>query len=84
MSIKNFDRYYDPPEEPEAYICEACGEESDEDYCKNKQCPDLFTGDARKLAEDLADARDEVRRLRLRVKVLQNSNDHLTMLLNRE
>ena len=83
-SISNHDSYYDPPDEPETYTCEVCGEESEENYCTNPQCPNLFEGDAKQLAEDLAEARLELKEYKLRVKILQNSNDHLTMLLNNE
>lgn len=78
--MKNFDSYYDPPEEPEAEYCEECGQEKTilenfggRDYyeCNNDFCPAKFTGDAKEMAQKLVDTIDTVSRLEGRVKRLK-------------
>lgn len=65
-------RYLDPPDEPEAVLCDNCGEEMDvkEDLdgthytkCTNQYCPAKFEGVAREMAELLIGAREEVKSL---------------------
>lgn len=67
------------PEEPEAVICESCGQEMEildvfqgQKYtkCVNQFCPEKFTGEAKEMAEKLVDALDTVSRLESRVKHL--------------
>ncbi len=78
--MKNFDSYYDPPDEPETPICEACGQDMEvvrvwhtlpTDYkCPNPFCPAKFYGDAKEMAEKLVDTLDTVSRLEGKVKFL--------------
>ena len=88
--MKNFDSYYDPPEEPEAEICEDCGQELEvahilpihskhygakDTYCPNQFCPSRFHGDAKALAEKLVDTLDTVSRLENKIKSLKRILD---------
>lgn len=82
--MKNFDSYYDPPDEPEAVICEECGQEeeiihdwdgAEDSRCANPFCPAKFIDPTiKEMAEKLVDALDTVSRLEGRVK-------HLTRLV---
>ena len=69
------------PEEPEAIICESCGQEMEilevfqgQKYakCVNPFCPNKHTGIAKEIAEKLVDALDTVSRLESMVKHLKN------------
>ena len=62
----NWDKYLDPPEEPEEEYCESCGEVWVEVEniggrrymeCTNGACPDKHVGVAREIALELADTR---------------------------
>jgi len=79
MTIKNHDHYYDAPEEPEAVICEACGEEMEVRYeppynitkCNNAFCPNKYSGRTKEMAECIVELREEVEELKSKVKQLQ-------------
>ncbi len=81
MNLRN-DRYLDPPDEPEAELCQSCGVEMeytfrgflDETYCPNPLCPDKHSGVAKEMAELIVELRDEVDTLRLKVKILKGIN----------
>ncbi len=73
------DQYLTPPEEPEAVLCDDCGEEMEEIdsfggardmKCVNQFCPAKFEGDAREMADQLVWATDEIKSLarKLRMK----------------
>lgn len=71
-------RWLDPPDEPEAVLCEDCGEEMTDDksgtlVCYYQFCPAKFEGDAREMAELLIGAREEVKSLARELKRLQNT-----------
>ena len=85
MSLgRNFDSYYDPPEEPEIPICESCGHDMEENRdwdgvldfrCRNQFCPAQFIDPLiKEMAEKLVGTLDTVSRLEGRVK-------HLTRLI---
>ena len=74
------DQYLTPPEEPEAVLCDECGEEMIEIdsfdgtrdmKCVNQYCPEKFEGDAKELAYLLIGAREEVKSLARKLKRLQ-------------
>ena len=75
------DQYLNPPDEPEAVYCESCGEEMEvkQDWkgnpyakCKNEFCPGKFiTGVEREMANELVEAREEVKTLKAKVKRLE-------------
>ncbi len=63
----NWDKYLEPPDEPEAQYCESCGHEMSSVYpdnsdlhCFNLFCPDKHTGVAKEIADALADSRATV------------------------
>lgn len=82
--MKNFDGYYDPPEEPETPICEECGQDErvkldfsgkiDFTFCDNLMCPGKFEVGSieREMAEKLVEALDTVSELKLKVRLLNN------------
>ena len=83
MTIKNHDRYYDPPDEPEAPICESCGYEMPilDDFggqkyteCVNPFCPDKHTGIAKEMAERIVELEEENGLLRNKVRILKSGN----------
>jgi len=84
--MNNFTRahnsYLEPPEEPEAVICEDCGEEMEELVrlnssdghdmkCANQYCPGKHEGVAKEMAELLIGAREEVKSLARRIHKLE-------------
>lgn len=86
--MKNFDSYYDPPEEPETPICEECGQDMEENgaqyksgtpfyYCKNPFCPGKFRPKSveHEMAQELVDALDTVSTLKAKVTLLSNQLD---------
>lgn len=83
--MKNFDSYYDPPEEPETPICEECGQDMVKvrvwytlppDFkCENLFCPSKFHGVAKEMAQELVDALDTVSTLKVKVTLLSNQLD---------
>ena len=75
----NWDKYLDPPDEPEEEYCESCGEVMVEIdnfggrrymECVNKCCPEKHTGVARELAVDLADTKASLDEMKKKVKHL--------------
>ena len=69
----NWDKYLEPPDEPEAQYCDGCGEEMEltktyvvhdetgfDAVCINPFCPDKHTGVAKEIADALADSRATV------------------------
>lgn len=83
MNLRN-DRYLDPPDEPEADLCQSCGVELEwkiitliplkgDLACLNPFCPDKHNGVAKEMAELIVELRDEVDTLRLRVKILKGT-----------
>lgn len=67
--MKNFDSYYDSPDEPEAVFCEFCGKEMVEIdnfggqrdmKCINDFCPEKFSGVVQEMAYELVDAWDDL------------------------
>lgn len=76
------DQYLTPPDEPEAVLCDDCGEEMQEIdsfggardmKCVNQFCPGKFEGDAREMAELLIGAREEVKSLARKLKRIQST-----------
>lgn len=79
----NWDKYLDPPDEPEAEVCEACGHELEwENYsilslkgglrCTNRYCPDKHEGITEEMAEILVEMEYTIRRLEMKVKILES------------
>ncbi len=78
--MKNFDSYYDPPDEEEAEFCESCGQEMycpapgffgiPVTICQNLFCPDKHEGTAKEMAEELADAQATIGDLKRKVSHL--------------
>lgn len=79
MNLRN-DRYLDPPDEPEAELCQSCGVELEwrittliplrgDLACLNPFCPDKHSGVAKEMAELIVDT------LSLRVKMLKRMID---------
>ena len=63
------DQYLTPPDEPEAVLCDDCGEEmEDGETCKYQFCPAKFEGVAREMAELLIGAREEVNSLAAKIR----------------
>lgn len=89
MSIKNLDRYFDPPDEPEIPICESCGKDMELDFwgggtkCLNPLCPDKFTGAARALAEKIVELEEENSTLKSKCRFLKNRLDYAEHLLDK-
>lgn len=78
--MKNFDNYYDPPDEPEAVYCEECGKEKIEidhfegmrDFiCVNDFCPANFSGVSQEMAIALVDALEELETANWKIKRLK-------------
>ena len=80
MTIKNLDKYLDPPDEPEAELCEACGHEmvefvhGDGYYCKNKFCPDKHVGIMKEMAELIVDQAETIDNLKAKIRRLELVN----------
>ena len=71
--MPNNDRYLEPAEEPEAIVCESCGEEKEErqDYggdsyfsCPNPYCPAKHEGIVKDMAIRILELEYEVTRQR--------------------
>jgi hypothetical protein len=82
----NNERYLEPPDEIEAKECEFCGQEMeivsdwlDEKYweCKNRFCPENFTGTAKEMAEKLVETLDTLSRVEKRLKFLSKKIEKL-------
>lgn len=79
MTIKNFDRYYDPPDDPEVPICEFCGldmdfDADDEPVCNNPICPEKFNIQsvsgkiAKEMAERIVSMREDIDQMHARLR----------------
>ena len=72
---RSHDKYLDPPDEPEAILCDDCGEEMTAKYdgmkCANQYCPAKHEGVAKEMAELLIGAREEVKSLARRLNMLK-------------
>jgi hypothetical protein len=65
-------QYLTPPDEPEAVLCNDCGEEMENgETCKNQYCPAKFEGVAAEMANELVEALAEVKTLKAKVKRLE-------------
>ena len=82
------DQYLNPPEEPEAVLCDDCGEEMEEVNgemkCVNDFCPAKFEGVAAEMAEMLIGAREEVKSLAMRLRRAENALKIIDALKNSE
>jgi len=87
--MKNFDRYYDPPEEDEIEYCEECGEEleiadnEDELVCKNVYCPGRLSGLTKyagtyviQMAKHLAEVEQSLRETKTKLKYSVNREEY--------
>ena len=76
----------EPPEEPEAKFCDSCDEEMQAGnwyegrgmklenlHCVNCFCPAKFDGQAYAMAIALLECKDDIRRMKHRIKQLENS-----------
>lgn len=72
--VRAHNAYLDPPDEPEAVMCDDCGKEMEirqgDMKCTNQYCPSKHEGVAAEMAELLIGAREEVKRLAAKVKLL--------------
>lgn len=75
----NWDKYLDPPEEPEEEYCESCGEpmevmgelfEKVYTKCSNLYCPSKHTGLALNMAIELADTKASLDEMKKKVNHL--------------
>ena len=75
----NWDKYLDPPDGPEADICEACGHEKEildnfggQRYaeCVNRYCPDKHEGIAKEMAETIVDLTETIEYLNAKIRNL--------------
>lgn len=78
--MKNFDSYYDPPDEPEAVLCDECGKEMEEIdnfggqrdmKCVNSFCPSKFDGIAKEMAYSLLDSIESLYHAKYKIKRLE-------------
>lgn len=81
--MKNFDRYYDPPDEPEVPICEDCGQNMKEVFmgewkCENPYCPSKFVSGSieQDMAEKICDLLETSENRKIKINVLQNLMNH--------
>ena len=75
------DSYLNPPDEPEAVLCEECGEEmTDGETCKYQFCPSKFEGDAKEMAYMLIGATEEVKSLAQKLKMKKRELDRIVEL----
>jgi len=86
MPIRNFDSYYDPPEESEEILCEDCNQPLESKYqvtgeddliCINIFCPSKFSSTAKEMAEFIVELRDEVETLKSKKKYLERKIERL-------
>ena len=83
MSLRGLDKYLEPPDEPEAKLCESCGEECelvdefDGHYadCSNPFCPDRHTGIAKEMAEIIVEQKDDIQRLKMKLRLAEMRNN---------
>lgn len=77
----NWDRYLDPPDEPEAVFCDDCGNEMEifhdwdgavEFRCRNRYCPSRFNDGSveKEMAILILDQLDTIRRMKERIRRL--------------
>ena len=82
MTIKNLDKYLDPPDEPEAEYCESCGEELEWENssilplkgglkCTNPFCPDKHVGIMKEMAELIVDQAETIDKLKTKIRRLE-------------
>lgn len=81
--MKNFDRYYDPPDEEELPCCEECGHEMSvkriwhtlpNDYrCENPFCPAKFSGINKDMADMILVLLEQIDRLKIEKNILENT-----------
>lgn len=84
--MKNFDSYYDPPDEEELPCCEECGHELQEGtwyqgkgmklenlYCPNDFCPAKFHGRAKDMADMILVLLEQIDRLKIEKNILENT-----------
>lgn len=81
--MKNFDKYYDPPEEEELPCCEECGQEMavkriwhtlPNDYsCENPFCPSKFSGINKDMADMILVLLEKIDRLKIEKNILENT-----------
>lgn len=81
MTIKNLDKYLDPPDEPEIPLCEACGHEMSSVYpdgsdphCFNRFCPDKHVGIMKEMAELIVDQAETIDSLKAKIRRLELVN----------
>ncbi len=82
MNLRN-DRYLDPPDEPEAELCQSCGAEMEGLYfgdtqefdCLNPFCPDKHSGVAKEMAELIVELGEDVATLRVKIGLLRRMID---------
>ncbi len=79
MTIKNLDKYLDPPDEPEIPLCEACGHEMSSVYpdgsdphCFNRFCPDKYVGIMKEMAELIVDQAETIDELKTKIHRLES------------
>ena len=91
-AFRNYDQWLTtPPDEPEAIICEDCGQEEDIidkspsqgwTKCNNPICPGKHQGIAKEMAEKLIELQQDVDRLKSEKKRLeQNARVHKSLLI---
>ena len=77
MPIRNFDSYYDPPDEEETVFCEFCGEELESRYqvaeeealvCINPLCPEIFDGLMKEMAQLIVEQKEKIESLEDKIK----------------
>lgn len=78
MTIKNLDKYLDPPDKPEIPLCEACGHEMSSVYpdgsdphCFNRFCPDKHVGIMKEMAELIVDQAETIDELKTKIRRLE-------------
>lgn len=74
---KNWDKYLDPPDEPEAEFCETCGKEKPilDDFggqkykeCVNPFCPIKHEGTALEMAERIVELEETIEELNIKIR----------------
>ena len=81
MTIKNLDKYLDPPDEPEVHLCESCGHKmmqylhDDEYYCNNKFCPEKHIGILKEMAELIVDQAETIDELKTKIRRLERKHE---------
>ena len=87
MNDRDIEDTRQPPDEPEAVFCDDCGEEMEETWkwyqgkgmtlenlhCNNPFCPSQHEGIAKEMAELIVEQKDDIRRMKHRIKHFENS-----------